>query len=268
MDLGFKNISLLDSDEQLAGRVNRNANKGLCEVYLFRLDDSKQLYKSDYRYKVVQEGKVSKETAQEILSKKRFDKLYQEVFSKIDGFNEGAYADNFSGEILDNLTHLNFTEINKNFKIIDQQNESIFVPITIPVWIESPEDGLQEAVFSKEDLAFLTHYNVYTEGDIEVHGEAVWKLNERFIWNNIESRKKKKGFDLGDMINFKTLQSILGKFSFSLMSKATTIQKLRSFCLNSDTTYGYFYLLHYENVYQVETGLMEGKFDETENFFL
>lgn len=268
MDLGFKNISLLDSDEQLAGRVNRNANKGLCEVYLFRLDDSRVIYGSDYRYKVVQEGKVSKEVAQEILSKKRFDKLYQEVFGKIDGFNLGAYADNFSSEILDNLTRLNFSEIDKRFRIIDQQNESIFIPINIPVWLESPEDGKRETVFTEDDRAFLNHYSVYNEGDEIVSGEAVWKLYERFIWNNIDNRKKKKGFDLDDMINFKTLQSILTKFSFSLMSHTKTIEKMRSFCLNADTTYGYFYLLHHEKVYQVESGLMEDAFDASENSFL
>jgi CRISPR-associated endonuclease/helicase Cas3 len=33
MDLGFKDRSLLDSDEQLAGRINRNASKKGCKVF-------------------------------------------------------------------------------------------------------------------------------------------------------------------------------------------------------------------------------------------
>ena len=53
MDLGFKNISLIDSDEQLAGRVNRNACKVGCEVYLFRLDNASVLYGKDKRYQMV-----------------------------------------------------------------------------------------------------------------------------------------------------------------------------------------------------------------------
>ncbi|QHV96650.1 CRISPR-associated helicase Cas3' [Spirosoma endbachense] len=268
MDLGFKNISLLDSDEQLAGRVNRNASKGLCEVYLFRLDDSRILYGSDYRYKVIQEGKISKETAQEILSEKRFDKLYQEVFSKIDGFNKGAYADNFSGEILDHLNRLNFTQIDRNFRLIDQQNESVFVPIDIPAWVESSEESKSEAMFSEDDLAFLIHFGAYRVGDEFINGESVWKCYERFIWQDIANRKVGKGFDLNDRINFKTLQSILGKFTFSLMTHSNTIDKMKSFCLNADTTYGYWYLSHHDKVYKTDTGLMEDAFDDSANSFL
>ncbi|GAB4044756.1 CRISPR-associated helicase Cas3' [Spirosoma litoris] len=268
MDLGFKNISLLDSDEQLAGRVNRNASKGLCEVYLFRLDDSRVLYGSDYRYKVIQEGKISKEIAQEILSKKRFDKLYQEVFSKIDGFNKGAYADNFSSEILDHLNRLNFTQIDRNFRIIDQQNESVFVPINIPAWVESTEEGKLEAMFSEDDLAFLIHYGAYRDGDEFINGESVWRCYERFIWQDIANRKAGKGFDLNDRINFKTLQSILGKFTFSLMAHSKTIDKMKSFCLNADTTYGYWYLSHHNKVYKTDAGLMEDAFDDSANSFL
>ncbi|MBK6948879.1 MAG: hypothetical protein IPH16_13240 [Haliscomenobacter sp.] len=52
MDLGFKNVSLIDSDEQLAGRVNRNVGKENCEVYLFRLNDATILYGKDYRYHI------------------------------------------------------------------------------------------------------------------------------------------------------------------------------------------------------------------------
>lgn len=39
MDLGFKNISLLDSDEQLAGRINGNAKKEKCRLFLFKKDE-------------------------------------------------------------------------------------------------------------------------------------------------------------------------------------------------------------------------------------
>src|SRR5690606_9597367 len=47
MDLGFKDKSLLDSDEQLAGRVNRNANKSDCKVFIFQLDRAADVYRRD-----------------------------------------------------------------------------------------------------------------------------------------------------------------------------------------------------------------------------
>ena len=42
MDLGFKDTSLIDSDEQLAGRINRNVNKPRCKLFLFDYDRSEE----------------------------------------------------------------------------------------------------------------------------------------------------------------------------------------------------------------------------------
>lgn len=47
MDIGFKDTSILDSDEQLAGRINRNVNKKHCTLYLFNFDDAKVIYGQD-----------------------------------------------------------------------------------------------------------------------------------------------------------------------------------------------------------------------------
>mgnify|MGYP000335079520 CR=1 FL=1 len=35
MDLGFKDKSIIDSEEQLAGRINRNVRKQSCKLYVF-----------------------------------------------------------------------------------------------------------------------------------------------------------------------------------------------------------------------------------------
>lgn len=59
MDLGFKNRAILDSDEQLAGRINRNASKNGCKVFLFELDSVKNVYGNDERYKRQQSDKYS-----------------------------------------------------------------------------------------------------------------------------------------------------------------------------------------------------------------
>lgn len=242
MDLGFKNISLLDSDEQLAGRVNRNASKGLCEVYLFRLDDASVLYNGDYRYKAIKNGEVSQEEAREILTDKRFDKLYQQVFKRIDKFNSNIlFADNFSGEILENLQRLDFSKIDKNFKIINQQNESVYVPLSIPIELDRPEE---DRSFSKDDLRFLEHYEVYHKGDIHICGKAVWKLYERLIWQDVGNRKSGKGFDLDLKINFKALQSILAKYTFSLMANSNDIQQVKAGL--GEEKYGFVYFSHWD----------------------
>ena len=51
MDLGFKDKSILDAEEQLAGRINRNAKKSNCKLYLFNSFDSNKTYRKDLRHK-------------------------------------------------------------------------------------------------------------------------------------------------------------------------------------------------------------------------
>ena len=72
MSIGFKNISILDSDEQFAGRIERNfINQGI--VYYFRIDDLGLIYKDDYR---AERTLLSKEW-REVLENKKFDIFYE-----------------------------------------------------------------------------------------------------------------------------------------------------------------------------------------------
>lgn len=271
MDLGFKNTSLLDSDEQLAGRVNRNASKETCEVYLFKLDDANFIYGKDGRYKVLKENKISNDEVADILNKKEFYRLYKEVFTKIDGYNQRAYADNFGAEILDNVEKLNFDDIDKNFKIIDQQNETVFVPIQLPVKIESSKTGEQEDIFSKDDLKFLEAFNVLPE-EGRLDGKDVWNVYESLIDKEIKNKKQEKGFDIKTKIDFRVLQSIMSKFTFSLFAHSSTVRQLREYSLvgrnGEHTIFGFIYLENYSLIYELEGGLMDTKFNATENQFL
>ncbi|WP_353720206.1 CRISPR-associated helicase Cas3' [Dyadobacter sp. 676] len=162
MDLGFKNISLLDSDEQLAGRVNRNASKMNCEVYLFRVDDPKLLYKNDSRFKVTSE-RISRDEYEHILKDKNFKYLYELVFKRMDSFNGNAgWSDNFTNSFLENgINKLSYEVVNREFRIIDQQSETVFVPIKIAI-----DQGDGEAIFSKKDLDFLEKSEVYNKGGL------------------------------------------------------------------------------------------------------
>lgn len=275
MDLGFKNASLLDSDEQLAGRVNRNASKDTCEVYLFKLNDANFIYGKDERYKVLNskntEVKISKEDISDILNKKEFYRLYKEVFERINLYNRKAYADNFEAEILDNVGKLNFDDVDRNFKIIDQQNETVFVPIHLPIQIESSKTGEQEDIFSADDLKFLKGFNVLPEDEL-LDGSEVWRVYESLIDREIKSKKEEKGFDIKTKIDFKILQSIMSKFTFSLFAHTKVVTELRS-CGFIQEKYG-FQLITESGlnlstpVYLIEHGLNENAIQTTENFFL
>lgn len=237
MDLGFKNISLIDSDEQLAGRVNRNALKTECEVYLFRLDEARVLYGKDKRYQIVRE-QISAEEYERILREKDFGRLYELVFEKIDSLNEEVYIQNFRSEFLRYVESLDFQQVDQNFRIIEQQNETVFVPLCVPVEVDSAEPEVKEKLLTGRELELLRAFGVVPANGI-LDGKEVWEVYERLV----QSRDGKK-FDPDGLVDFKMMQRILSCFTFSLVCYSKELQELK--CGMGEEKLGYFYLSHWE----------------------
>lgn len=81
MDIGYKNISLFDSEEQFLGRINRSCKKKGCIAYFFKLDEAKSIYKGDVRINsniTLMDGAI-----RDILIEKDFDKYYSEVINRL-----------------------------------------------------------------------------------------------------------------------------------------------------------------------------------------
>jgi CRISPR-associated endonuclease/helicase Cas3 len=247
MDLGFKNVSLIDSDEQLAGRVNRNVSKQNCEVYLFRKDDPNVLYKSDLRYQITRELPVA--FHREILETKNFGKLYERVFSEIEKRNKSEMVENFESDYLGFLKKLDFPRIDDRFKVIDQQTISIFVPVSLPVTIENQE-GENEPFFNEFELIFLKKASVISDGASQIDGVAVWALYHNVLSNPNSDFIAKK-------IEQKVMQGILSKFTFSLFSSPQNRERLVFFSNPEISFENYFYLSRHKEVYSVESGLDE-----------
>ena len=237
MDLGFKNISLIDSDEQLAGRVNRNAWKIGCEVYLFRLDEACVLYGRDKRYQIVRE-QITAEEYKRILREKDFGRLYELVFEVIDSMNEEVYIQNFHSTFLKYVECLDYQQVDRNFRIIEQQNEIVFVPLCVPIEVDSPERGMKEKLLSGKELEFLKAYGVIPRIGM-LDGKEVWEVYERLV----QSRSGGK-FDLNGQVDFKMMQQILSCFTFSLICYSKELQELK--CGMGEEKLGYFYLSHWE----------------------
>lgn len=79
MDIGFKDISVLDCEEQFIGRINRSNSKNDCKVYFFDLDDVKTIYKNDKRIGYA----LNKEEGRKWLENKEFDLYYEKVLNRI-----------------------------------------------------------------------------------------------------------------------------------------------------------------------------------------
>ena len=112
MDIGYKNISKLDSEEQFIGRIYRSCKrKGI--TYFFKIDNAKDIYKNDIR--VDSKFTLEKEKMREILINKNFGDYYNKILD-VTKNNNKAYIKDFLGSIAD----LNYEYIDKHMKLIDE----------------------------------------------------------------------------------------------------------------------------------------------------
>lgn len=119
MDIGYKNISKLDSEEQFIGRINRSCKrKGI--TYFFKIDNAKDIYKNDIR--VDSKFTLEKENMREILINKNFGDYYNKILD-VTKNNNKAYIKDFLGSIAD----LNYEYIDKHMKLIDEDKNIVQV---------------------------------------------------------------------------------------------------------------------------------------------
>lgn len=231
MDLGFKDRSLLDSDEQLAGRINRNASKEDCKVFLFDCDNSATIYGRDKRYQYQQSDKEIYSGFKEILLKKQFDKLYEKVFedAKKEDWTDSAKLENY----IDNFTRFDFDNIHREFQLIeDNSTETLFIPLDIKI----PEDC---------SISQLVKMGILTYDEKLISGEKLFNKYISIIKNEETDFTLKK-------IDLKQLTSLMSNFSISIYP--TVKNKLSSLFDTEKSAFGYLYLSHFLKCYNFETG--------------
>jgi len=176
MDLGFKDISTLDSEEQFMGRINRSCKKSDSKVYFFNRDDVAKIYRGDNRLGF----DLTKPKYQKILEEKNYADYYADVLEVIkrnglryvSGVNTNI--DNFSTL----LKKLNYQEISKTMTLINSQNMTLFFPFKIDL-------DIYKGVKEFEDQRIK---NYLTDGLFD--GEKVWESFKAL--NDIEGFSQKK----------------------------------------------------------------------------
>jgi CRISPR-associated endonuclease/helicase Cas3 len=233
MDLGFKDKSLIDSDEQLAGRVNRNASKRECKVYIFDLDKEGIIYGKDERYKITSE-QITDEQYRTILEQKNFDILYNLVNDKINKGNKNPYLINLSSYTA-YFKSFKLQEISKGFQLIEEANNSVFVPLAIPV-----------ECFLPEEITFLNTIS-NTNCKDKISGEHVFESYIKIVTN-------KQGDFFKQSIQLKKIYGILSKYMFSVFK--TQEQVLEEY-IDKDIKdrFGILYLSHWEKIYTYAGGI-------------
>ena len=228
MDVGFKDISTLDSEEQFMGRINRSCKKSGSKVYFFNMDDVAKIYRDDNRLGF----DLTQEKYQIILENKNYNDYYKDVLEVIkrnglryeSGLNTNI--DNFSTL----LYKLDYSNISKTMTLINSQNMTLFFPFKIDLEIYS---GVKE--FQDERIQ-----NYLTDGLFD--GEKVWESFKSL--NDIESFSEKK-------YEQSYINSLMQFFTFNLI-KYKEGEKPSYY---SDEFGGFFYISNHEDFIE------DGKFN-------
>ena len=228
MDLGFKDISTLDSEEQFMGRINRSCKKSGSKVYFFNMDDVAKIYRGDNRLGF----DLTQEKYQTILRDKNYADYYSDVLEVIQKnglrYESGVNTniDNFSAL----LQKLDYKNISKTMTLINSENMTLFFPFKIDLEIYS---GVKEFQDNRIE-------NCLTDGSLD--GEKVWESFKSL--NDIEGFSEKK-------YEQSYINSLMQFFTFNLI-KYKEGQKPSHYSYEFG---GFFYISNYEDFIE------DGKFN-------
>ena len=117
VDIGYKNISGLDNEEQFLGRINRSCKKS-GKAYFFYLTDAKKVYKNS----VIIENKLNlfSDEMRDVLENKNFDVFYSKVLEILKRkAKEKINNDNFETIIFNKKFRL----LKERMKLIEEQDD-------------------------------------------------------------------------------------------------------------------------------------------------
>jgi CRISPR-associated endonuclease/helicase Cas3 len=126
MDVGYKDISLLDSEEQFLGRVNRSCLREDCHAYFFSKDKTKSIYRNDWRTEL----DLRADDYQGMLVDKDFRGFYRLCLDRLNDERNKGDAHNwayFSAAV----QQLQFTDIAEMMHLITEQQCTLFIDHTV-----------------------------------------------------------------------------------------------------------------------------------------
>ncbi len=242
MDLGFKDISTLDSEEQFMGRINRSCKKDASKVYFFDLDDASKIYRDDNRLGF----DLKQEKYQNILRDKNYADYYHDVLQVIQ--KNGLRFENGLNTNIDNfnelLAKLNYQEISKTMTLINSQNFTLYFPFQIDVTIYKGVKEFEHIRIEK----YLT--------DNKLDGQKVWDAYLQLI--EIDSFVEKE-FDRS------YINSLMQFFTFNII-KFSDSKKPHYY---SDEFGGFYFISDWESFIDKDGKFNRKKYEEkSESLFL
>lgn len=213
MDIGYKDTSILDSEEQFMGRINRSClREGI--VYFFNWDGVTQIYKNDFRTNF--ENTIFNEEIQKIFIQKDFPAYYQRILKSINQFIHKGNDNNIEVFFHETVGGLDFPEIAQRMELIEEDNWKIPVFLAREINLDNGERLLgmdvwkaykallqdNEMTYPKKqvllsDIQAKMDYFIYDvkKGSDIVYQDRIGEMyliedGEEFFENNKFSRKK------------------------------------------------------------------------------
>lgn len=193
MDIGYKDISMLDSEEQFLGRINRSCikpEKGI--VFFFNLDKASSIYKQDKR--MDQDLTLVNEDMIDILKEKDFKKFYKLVIERLKMLTSNQNEYNINNFFSEEVGNLNFKAVEEKMKLIDEDKNEIAIYLSSTITKKDGEilDGLH--IWNEYKELLMNANMEYAERKVKL-SKVRAKMN-----NFIYKIKCKKHFTYNDRV--------------------------------------------------------------------
>lgn len=129
MDIGFKDISMIDGEEQFLGRINRSFTKPECYAYFFNYDDATRIYKDDFRL----EYNLLNREYQKYLKNKNFKDFYENCFKRLKDKKSELNENNIDGFYKNEVMNCDFQKIYNHMALIQNKNYQIFLAYDLEI---------------------------------------------------------------------------------------------------------------------------------------
>ncbi|MEG2323504.1 MAG: CRISPR-associated helicase Cas3' [Anaerovoracaceae bacterium] len=190
MDIGYKDISKLDSEEQFLGRINRSC-KGDGITYFFNMDSADKIYKNDIR--ISREFTLGSEIMKTILKEKNFGEYYKPILDQLKkSWNQSTAEDSLEEFFSQDVMKLNFQKVSKRMALIDESDWEVSLFLSRDITLENGDKLIGKECWEEYKELLQNEKIDYAQKQVELShirsnmNYFIYQVNRNIIhvWND------------------------------------------------------------------------------------